>query len=181
MDEHKKVVDITKQWVNDFVIKYNVCPFAKREVLTDRIRVVVSDAQGGENLLENLCAELHYLVEQDGVNTTLLVHPWALKRFEDYNQFLDLADDLLEQQGWLGEFQIASFHPDYQFADTDYNSAENYTNRSPYPMLHVLREQQVEKSIQNYPDIDQIPINNILRMNEIGLSKLQSQLNGFFK
>ena len=105
-----------------------------------------------------------------------MIHPSVLGEFHKYNQFLDAADALLDELGLVGEIQIASFHPDYQFANTLANDAENFTNRSPYPMLHLLRETSLERAIASHPDASAIPDQNIKRMNEIGSNNLEREL-----
>jgi hypothetical protein len=112
------------------------------------------------------------------VETTLLIHPDLLNNFYAYNEFLDDADELLYQEGLEGVLQIASFHPNYQFSGTELNDAENYTNRSPYPMLHILREDSLEKAIALHPNVDAIPERNIQVMHQLGVTKLQQLLQG---
>ena len=176
MTNHDDVIKVTKQWLIDFVIELNLCPFAKREYVAKAIRFRVINGVQESDLLESLFDEINFLVANKNISTTLLIHPNLLINFDDYNQFLSLADSLLEQHNWSGEFQIASFHPDYRFANTKAVDAENFTNRSPYPMLHILRESLVEQAIANYPDIDQVPSNNIALMENIGSKELQLRL-----
>ena len=114
----------------------------------------------------------------DEVETTLLIHPGVLEDFYDYNDFFDLVEGLLVQEGYEGEFQVASFHPDYQFEGTRPEDAENYTNRSPYPMLHLIREDSLEHAVTHYPDVDAIPQRNIDTMNALGASHHQAVLAG---
>ena len=180
MTSCEKIVSTTKQWLSDFVIELNLCPFAKREYVTNSIRYTVVESDREIELLNTLHDEITYLIANQEVSTTLLIHPKLLIEFDDYNQFLDLADNLLEQQNWDGEFQIASFHPDYRFAGTADDDAENFTNRSPYPMLHILRENLVEKAVEAYPDIETIPTNNIELMTKLGSKELQTKLRGLF-
>ncbi len=181
MDSKKKAIDSTKKWLTDFVIKLNLCPFAEREYQSNSIRFVVCDADQELSLLKALYDEINFLIAHSDISTTILIHPKLLSDFGDYNQFLDLIEGLLEQHSWLGEFQVASFHPDYLFAGAQVNDAENFTNRSPYPMLHILREEQVEKAVDAYTNIEQVPIRNIKLMQKIGASDLQSQLNVLIK
>jgi hypothetical protein len=124
-------------------------------------------------LLLDLHAELELSLGDDTIETTLLIHPYVLQDFYIYNDFLVLADALLEQMDLDGVFQIASFHPDYQFADTLPGDVENYTNRSPFPMLHILREASLSLAIDSHPDIDSIPQQNIRLMHEMGLERLK--------
>jgi len=165
-----------RRWVEDVVIDLNLCPFAKRELLAERVRFDVTDASTETELLEVLASELDRLVSTPAIETTLIIHPHVLSDFLQYNQFLDIADRLLVQLKLEGIFQIASFHPDYQFADTKADDAENFTNRSPYPVLHLLREDSLEKAIASTTDIDQVPLRNIETMKRIGTEALRSML-----
>lgn len=160
----------TRYWLENVVLKHNLCPFAHKPFKGGQIRYVVTDSARPELLLEDLQQELEHLrtTPVDEVETTLLIHPNTLVDFLDYNDFLDIVDALLAEEGYEGEFQVASFHPDYQFADTQPDDAENYTNRSPWPMLHLIREDSLEKAVASYPDVDAIPERNIQTMNALG-------------
>jgi uncharacterized protein len=157
-------------WLEKAVIGLNFCPFAKSVYIKQQIRFVVSHATTVEALLSDLIVELQYLaqVEPEKTDTTLLIHPLVLQDFLDYNDFLDLADRVLVRHGWEGEFQIASFHPDYQFAGSDADSIENYTNRAPWPLLHLLRETSIEKAVDAFPDAAEIYQKNIATMQRLG-------------
>ena len=168
-DKHIKSVQL---WLEKIVIGLNICPFAKRELVKNRIRFKVSESESEEKLLEDLNAELDLIFSNDSVETTLLILPNILQDFYDYNQFLDLADELLVQMDLEGVFQIATFHPEYQFDGTQPEDVENYTNRSPYPILHILREESLEKAIDDYPDVDKIPEKNIELLKSMGLEKI---------
>jgi len=174
------VTDAIKNWLSQVVIGLNLCPFAKRELADNRVRFVASPATTEEALLLDLQGELVRLEADAQVETTLLIHPQVLTDFSDYNQFLDLADAMLEDLGFEGVFQIASFHPDYQFGGTEPGDAENYTNRSPYPLLHILREDSLEQAIDRYPDVGQIPARNIERMEQMGADTLQTLFKACF-
>ncbi len=162
-----------RHWLESVVIELNLCPFAKRELINERVRFANTDATTELQLLQALETELERLSSDTSIETTLLIHPNVLADFADYNEFLELADGLLVQMEFDGVFQIASFHPDYQFAETHPDDAENYTNRSPYPILHLLREESLARAIEHTADIDQIPLRNIQKMNELGLEKLK--------
>ena len=125
----------------------------------------------------DLQVELELLNEQPEIETTLLIHPYVLKDFLQYNQFLEYANGLLQQLDLQGVYQIASFHPHYQFSDTLAEDAENYTNRSPFPMLHLIREDGLEQAIANYPDVDLIPERNIALLNKMGPDAISRLLN----
>ena len=168
--DHVAVVANTVDWLEKAVIGLNLCPFAKAVHVKGQIRYVVSDADTPEELLEKLMEELEYLAEADPekVDTTLLIHPNVLADFEDYNEFLDVADAALEDMQLDGQLQVASFHPDYQFADTHQNDIENYTNRSPYPTLHLLREDSVERAVEAFPEASDIFEKNIATLRALG-------------
>lgn len=162
------------------MVGLNLCPFAKTELINSRIRFTVTDATTEEQLLVALQAELELLNNDETIETTLLIHPKVLADFDDYNQFLNYADGLLEQMNLEGIYQIASFHPDYQFGGTHAGDAENYTNKSPYPMLHLLREASLERAIASYPNPGKIPERNIALMEEMGAEKLKVLLQTCF-
>ncbi|MYM38082.1 DUF1415 domain-containing protein [Duganella qianjiadongensis] len=168
--DHDAVIAATAHWVDKAVIGLNLCPFAKAVQVKQQIRYVVSDATTPEQLLEQLVAELEVLAEAnpEKIDTTLLVHPQVLGDFADFNEFLDIADAALEELQLDGELQIASFHPDYQFADTDQNDIDNYTNRSPYPTLHLIREDSIDRAVQAFPEAADIFEKNIATMRALG-------------
>jgi uncharacterized protein len=143
-----QVVEHTRTWLERAVIGLNFCPFARAEFVNNRIRYQVSLATSSEELLSDLARELEGLQAADPATceTTLLIHPHVLADFVDYNQFLGEADALLRRLGLEGVLQVASFHPRYQFAGTDPDDVTNFTNRSPYPTLHLLREASVERA-----------------------------------
>jgi len=165
-----EVIAATREWLEKAVIGLNLCPFAKAVHAGNQIRYAVSDAQSREALLADLGRELQMLVAADraDVETTLLIHPRVLVDFVDYNDFLDIADAAVEELGFAGTIQIASFHPQYRFADTEPDAIENFSNRSPYPMLHLLREESVERAIAAFPDVARTPERNIETLRSIG-------------
>lgn len=169
---------VVRRWVEDLVVGLDLCPFAGHELKRNRVRFVVTEAATEEQLLAALETELALLDDDASVETTLLIHPAVLQDFFDYNQFLDTAERLLVHLELEGVYQIASFHPDYQFAGTAAEDAENFTNRSPYPLLHILREESLALRIAAYPDVEKIPVRNIERMKRLGREKLQSILQG---
>ena len=137
MTSDQTIIEAVRHWVEVMVVGLNLCPFAKRELINERVRFIETQATSEEALLNFLTHELNLLVKDDSIETTLLIHPHVLQDFFDYNQFLDLVDALLKELNVEGVFQVASFHPDYQFGGTNLNAAENYTNRAPYPLLHI--------------------------------------------
>lgn len=168
--DHDTIIAATQQWLEKAVIGLNLCPFAKAVHIKNQIRYVVSDAESPEALLELLMDELQLLSDTDPakVDTTLIIHPGVLQDFEDYNEFLDVADAALEDMQLDGELQIASFHPDYQFAGTDRNDIGNYTNRAPYPTLHLLREDSIDRAVEAFPEAEAIFEKNIETMEKLG-------------
>lgn len=178
-DEH--IIAAVRHWVESMVVGMNLCPFAKRELVKNRVRFVATNATTEEELLMALQDELERLNANPSIETTLLIHAHVLQDFYDYNDFLDLADRLLVQMELEGQYQIASFHPDYQFGGTEPDDAENYTNRSPYPVLHLLREDSLERAIADYPNVDDIPERNIALMNKLGVEKLKDLLSACFE
>jgi len=165
-----EAVVATRVWLEKAVIGLNLCPFAKAVHAGNQIRYVLSEAQTPETLLADLARELRTLVEADPaeVETTLLIHPHVLDDFLDYNDFLDIVDAAVEDLGLTGTIQVASFHPQYRFADTEPDAIENYSNRSPYPMLHLLREESVERAVAAFPDAGNLPNRNIETLRRIG-------------
>jgi uncharacterized protein len=172
------VIAQTRCWLERVVIAHNLCPFARRPFEADLVRYAVSSADRAEDLLAELRGELDRLRDTPAVRleTTLLIHPGVLLDFLDYNDFLDLCDALVEDLGYADIFQIASFHPDYRFAGTQPEAAENYTNRSPYPMLHLIRQASLSAALEHYPSPEAIPQRNIEKLNELGTAHMLAQL-----
>jgi hypothetical protein len=166
------VLAATRHWLEAAVIGLDLCPFARAPFARDRIRYAVSGAREPEALLAELIAELRALAAAapEEVETTLLIHPHALTDFLDYNDFLGVAEAAVADLGLEGVIQIASFHPRYQFAGTGADDIENYTNRSPYPMLHLLREASVERAVAAFPEAAGIYEKNIATMRRLGMA-----------
>ena len=168
--DFEAVIAATVAWIEKAVIGLNLCPFARSVHAGGRIRYVVTGAQSTGELVEVLVQELDSLAQADPaeVETTLLIHPRVLNDFLDFNDFLEVADATVGQLGLTGELQVASFHPRYQFAGTAVDDIDNFTNRSPYPTLHLLRESSVERAVAAYPDTDRIFENNIETLRRLG-------------
>ncbi|WP_237058653.1 DUF1415 domain-containing protein [Microbulbifer sediminum] len=166
MGKPEAVVAAVEQWLSEVVVGLNLCPFARRPMRAGQVRFAVSEARDDAALMDALQAELEKLDAHppSELETTLLVVPLHLAEFGDFNQFLDLAEWLLERQGYSGTYQLASFHPHYQFAGTQPGDAENLTNCAPYPILHLIREASIEKVLANYPDPEAIPEQNIRKV-----------------
>jgi hypothetical protein len=165
-----EAIAATRRWLERAVIGLNLCPFAKAVYVKDQVRVAFSDATTREQLIEQLAEEMLRLRDTPAseTDTTLLVHPYVLQDFLDYNDFLEQADALVEALDLDGELQVASFHPDYQFADTRADDIENYSNRAPYPTLHLLREDSVERAVDAYPDPESIIERNYATLRQLG-------------
>ena len=164
-------LDATREWVQSVVVGWTLCPFAARVLAEGRVRFALSGAREPESLLVDLDRELARLLGTPvaELDTTILVHPAVLGDFTAYNDFLGLAEDLLRERGCDGVVQLASFHPDYRFADIPPDDPANWTNRSPYPMLHLLREQSVTDALSAYRgDPASIPAANVERMRREG-------------
>ncbi|WP_154115550.1 DUF1415 domain-containing protein [Vibrio cincinnatiensis] len=154
------------QWLNDVVIGLNLCPFAAKPQRNKQIKIHVSQAQSEEALLQDILDQLLELdtKEPEELETTLVVVPQLLADFTDYNFYIDWVEALIRQQDWEGIFQVATFHPDYCFAGTQPDDDENLTNRSPYPIFHLIREESMEKVLKHYPNPELIPDINIKRV-----------------
>ncbi len=175
-----EVKTTTLNWIESFVIDLNLCPFAKREVRADKLKLSVSTAENTKDLLANIRTEIHHLEDNPETETSLLIHPNVLGDFKSYNAFLETIDTCILLMGQRGIFQVASFHPQYQFAGTKVDDPENYTNRSPYPMLHFLREASVSLAVKQHPDSTGIPEKNIARLKSMGKNQLDELFQACF-
>ena len=160
----------TRAWVRRAVIGLNLCPFARAVDVKDQIRYVFSDATDAETLLATLVVELQRLADTDPaiVDTTMVIHPRVFADFEDFNDFLELADAAVEDLDLDGVLQVASFHPQFQFADTEPDDITNATNRSPYPTLHLLREESVDRAVAAFPEAEAIFERNMETLEKLG-------------
>ena len=167
-----KAIAHTQRWLERAVIALNLCPFAKAVHLKGQIRWVLSTARNTQTLAQELAREMLHLADVDPAitDTSLIVHPWVLQDFADYNEFLDVADELIESLALTGVLQVASFHPDYCFADSedDDDDMANFSNRSPFPMLHLLREDSVERAVAAFPEPEAIFERNIATLRALG-------------
>ena len=166
----EEIIAATRRWLERSVIGLNLCPFAEGAYRGGRVRMRVSDSRSASGLLAELRSELTELHAADPLQceTTLLIHPWVLADFIEYNDFLDVCEAAILELGLEGELQVASFHPRYRFEGTSPADIENYTNRSPYPMLHLLREASIERAIAAMPDIEEIYRRNIRTLRGLG-------------
>jgi len=164
------VIAATRQWIEKAVIGLNLCPFAKAVYVKNQVRYVVSRAPHLDGLLEDLDRELDFLAaaDPDEIDTTLLIHPTLLPDFLDFNDFLQLAEAAVDEHGLEGVIQLASFHPQFQFADTAPDDIGNYTNRAPFPTLHLLREASIERAVAAFPEAETIYLRNIETLKALG-------------
>ncbi len=178
MSNKDQVIAETRCWVENVVVHHNLCPFAHKPARNQTIRYVCTQASNENDLVDDLINELMLLRDADHakLETTILVVPNCLQAFDDYNQFLNVVDMLIEQFALQGVIQVASFHPDYQFADLDEGDVRNYTNRSPYPMFHLILEENVEQARATYPDVEAIPENNMKLLKGLGIDEVRRQL-----
>ena len=166
----------TQTWLKTVIIAYSICPFAKHELERGSIRFSINHDTEVESCLLNLMLECDRLDTDASIETTLLIYSSAFTAFDDYLDFLDLAETLICEQGYEGVYQLASFHPDYCFEGARQDDPANYTNRSPYPMLHLLRETSIEQAVATYPHPENIPQRNIELTRDLGLAKMQALL-----
>ncbi|WP_163648545.1 DUF1415 domain-containing protein [Modicisalibacter sp. 'Wilcox'] len=166
----------TRAWVTRFVIAHNLCPFAAPEVRRERVRYITVASRNTEAVLQALIEECRRLDADETVETTLLILTGAVAAFDDYLDLLDLAERLLDLEGYTGRYQLASFHPDYCFADAEPDDPANATNRSPWPMLHLLREASLSRVLEDYPDPESIPERNMARLRGLGQAEVAAAL-----
>lgn len=175
-----QAIEATKNWITTVIIGHNFCPFAKRELLRDSIHYQVEESTDLMVALQSLLIECQRLDQETAIETTFVIYPNLFKHFKRYLKFLDLAEALLIDQEYEGVYQLASFHPEYCFADAELDDPANYTNRSPYPMLHILREASLEEALANYQEPESIPERNIKVARELGLAKMQALLKASY-
>jgi uncharacterized protein len=161
MPPTEKMIAQTIKWINDVVIGCNFCPFAARVVKEQKIHYQVESSTSQNVCIQSFLNEVARLDNDAGIETSFLIFSSAFESFDDYLDFVNLAEDLLKKDGYEGIYQLASFHPQYRFADAPENDAANYTNRSVYPMLHLLRETSIDKALEHYKNPEQIPERNI--------------------
>ena len=176
-NETEQVITATKNWVSNVVVGCNFCPFAAKEVKKGSIHYIVLDQATLKTTLEAVVRAMLQLDKDDSIETTLLILPGSFLLFNDYLNMLDKAETLLDQENYSGIYQMASFHPTYLFAGSNNEDPSNYTNRSPYPMLHLLRESSITKAVDSYPGIDDVPQRNIAYTKTKGLLYMQQLMS----
>lgn len=174
---------LTRRWIEQVVIRHELCPFARKVVEREQVRYCVSDAKDEEQLWRELVEELRYLqaVGSQSIETSLLIHPQVLGDFHDYLDFVAMTDQLIADMDLEGIIQIATFHPDYQFEGTEFEDPANYTNRAPFPMLHLLREESIEAVVALHPDPEGIPERNVALMRALGLAEVDAEREQVFE
>lgn len=181
INDDQRYITQTQNWVRSVIIGHNYCPFAKREVENETVRYQLMHGQTLNQALQAIISECVYLDTNKGTETTLLIYPDGLEQFSSFLDFLTLAEEHLHAQGYEGIYQLASFHPHYCFQGAVETDPANYTNRSPYPMLHLIREASIEKALQHHPDPEAIPERNIEFARAQGLETMQQLLNQCFE
>ena len=166
----------TKQWIDEIIIGLNFCPFAKKEFVNNSIHYYQSTEEQVKQALHTLIEQCHYLQKHEEIETTLIIYSDGFRRFERYLDLVDYANDLLIDSGFEGIFQLATMHPEYCFAEVDFDNASNFTNRSPYPMLHLIRESSMSRVLSVYKNPEKIPENNMVLADKKGSHFFQETL-----
>lgn len=169
----QEIIDQTKKWINDVVVGCNFCPFAANTVNRQRVHYQVETSASSSVCMDSILREVKRLDDDINIETTFLIFPESFQQFDDYLNLVALAEKLLKRHGYEGVYQIASFHPLYMFADSSPDDAANYTNRSVYPMLHLLREESIDKALAHYKDPERIPERNINFAREKGVTYMK--------
>ena len=174
MNSVERAITETRNWITNVVVGCNFCPFAARELKLDTIHYQVETSAKPEEILQAFLNECKRLDENEKIETSLLILSGGYKDFDEYLDLVDLAEQLLEEEDYEGVYQVASFHPDYRFAEAAPDDPANFTNRSIYPMLHLLREESIERVLENFPDPDSIPANNIAFAKQKGFAAMEA-------
>lgn len=176
MTDHATYISHTQNWLSNVIVEYSLCPFAKREMDAGRIHHAVIESEDLETQIESLILECRDLDQNPDRETSLLIYPSGLSDFDAYLDMLEIANAVLIDQGYEGTYQLASFHPQYRFDGATDHDPSDYTNRSPYPMLHILREASVAAAVSNHPNPGDIPVRNIALTREMGLDAMRALL-----
>jgi hypothetical protein len=171
-------VQATKKWFEKFVLALNLCPFAHKPAQEGKIRFVMSEARNADQLVRTLLPELMFLYdhEPDEWETTLIVHPHCLNNWDDFWDFLGIVEELIDEAGLTGIFQVVGFHPDYLFGGEEPGDASHFTNHSPFPTMHILREESLSGAVESHPDVEGIPVANVKKLRELGTGILGKKL-----
>jgi len=174
--ENASYIEQTKLWLEKIIVGLNFCPFAKKELVNNTIHYQVSSQGQVKTALHELIEQCRFLQQHDNIETTLIIYPDTFRSFERYLDLIDYANDLIVAEGFEGIFQLASFHPEYCFAGEDFDDASNYTNRSPYPTIHIIREESMARVLAVYREPEKIPDNNIALAQKKGTAYFESVL-----
>ena len=177
MNSHEQIIQQTQCWLKSTIIGLNFCPFANQEFTKKTIRYSVCEDIDLESSLHTLAEEFQHLDNHADTETCLLIFSHSVENFDDFLELIDYANQLLDDLGYRSTYQLAHFHPQYCFDGVETEDASNYTNRSPYPTLHIIREESLQKAIENYPDTAEIPNTNIKLARKLDAEKLQSLLD----
>lgn len=177
MKTDEQVLESIRTWLAQVIIGLNFCPFAKREFERNTIRYQISHTLEIKHALSMLLDELALLETSQEIQTTLLIFDSGFSQFDDYLHLVELSNALLEQGGWAGIYQLASFHPAYCFAGEAPEDLSNFTNRAPYPVLHILRESSIDWALRTYPDPESIPLNNMAKARRLGADYWQAMMH----
>ncbi len=180
---HNHIIDVTKQWVEQFVLGLNLCPFARHPYRNNKVKYTIFEGNNSEKLTEKLVLEINHLLETPPsvLETTLIILPEMLADFDDYLDYLEISEFILSELELEDLVQVASFHPDYQFDGTDVTDVENFTNRSPFPMLHLLREDSIDRAVEAFPEVGDIPARNIETMKNLGFAHVNKMLHDIIR
>ena len=181
MPTQNPVIQQTQKWLSTVIIQHSICPFAKREFDRGSIHYELIESDDLHQQLEQMILCCVQLDNNDDIETSLLIFPKCLTAFDDYLDFIEIANALMHKQDYEGVYQLASFHPDYCFEGSDENDASNYTNRSPYPMLHIIREASLERVLKDYPNPEKIPERNIDYTSKLGIETMKKLLLDCYK
>jgi uncharacterized protein len=178
-NSHNHIIEATQTWVERFVLGLNLCPFARHPYRTNKIKYTIFEGSNTEKLTEKLVLEINHLLETPPsvLETTLIILPDMLADFDEYLDYLEISEFILSELDLEDSVQVASFHPDYQFDGTDIMDVENFTNRSPFPMLHLLREDSIDRAIEAFPEVGDIPAQNIETMKNLGFLQVKKMLD----
>ena len=176
----EREIAATKSWLKNVVIGMNFCPFAALPYKKGEVLFILDKKNNDELRLGTLVSQLSAMDNDESIETTLIIYPDHYKDFYDYLDWVSLCENAIEELGYEGVYQVASFHPQYIFEGSELNDAANYTNRSPYPMVHLIREDSVEKARETHPDIESVPNTNIKKARKKGLESMKLLLASCF-
>lgn len=170
---HQEIINRTLCWIKTFIIEYTICPFSSHVIKHESLAMSLSTESSKKSCYAELIHVIETLENNSSIETALILFPTYFSDFYDYLDFANRAEQILIKRGYEGMYQLATFHPEYCFADANPDDVTNYTNRSPYPMLHILRETSIDTAIEFYGNTEQIPLNNINKLRDMGFAQVQ--------